>query len=237
MKKKYFIVQLCCFLLLFQPIMSEEPDVDAYVFSRNIDPNRPMIALTFDDGPHPKVTRRIVNALQDNHCKATFFQLGSRMEQNKEFVLEMVNMGMQIGNHSYTHIIPNGSNTTSCISELKQTESLMDTIIGMQNHAIRTPGGAYSEALLAAINGPIILWSMDTKDWKHQNTDKIVHHILKYVKDGDIVLMHDLYETTAEAVELVLPELLKRGYQLVTVDELFYYKGIALKKHGLYRHA
>ncbi|MDD6467594.1 MAG: polysaccharide deacetylase family protein [Erysipelotrichaceae bacterium] len=235
MKKIILIISL--FSMLYQPIMGKETDVDAYVFSRTIDPSRPMIALTFDDGPYPKVTRRILNALQMNRCKATFFQLGEKMEKHEDLVVEMVQMGMQIGNHSYSHMIPNGSNTTMCISELKQTETIMKKISGIQTYAIRTPGGAYSEALLAEIQGPMILWSMDTLDWKHQNTEKVVHHVLKNVKDGDIILMHDLYETTAEAVELIIPELLQRGYQLVTVDELFYYKGITLKKHGLYRHA
>ena len=225
---------LLCIMLLAN-VMYEE-DVDAYVFSRNIDATKPMIALTFDDGPYPKVTQRIVNALLENNSRATFFQVGSRMEKHEEFVLNMANEGMQIGNHTYTHVIFNQYNIEQCISELNDTNDLMNRVIGVQSFVVRTPGGAYNEALLAAINGPIILWSMDTLDWKNQDADRIVNQILNEVKDGDIILMHDLYETTAEACEVVIPELIKRGYQLVTVDELFYYKGIELKEHVLYRH-
>ncbi len=226
---------LLCILLLSNVYYKEE-DIDVYVFNRNIDANMPMIALTFDDGPYPKVTKRIVDALVENESRATFFQLGSRMEENKEFVLDMAKKGMQIGNHTYTHVIPNGLNTKKCISELEQTKDLMELVIGEQSYVVRTPGGAYNEALLTAIDGPIILWSMDTLDWKHQDADRVVNQILKDVKDGDIILMHDLYESTAEACEVVIPELVRRGYQLVTVDELFYYKGIELEDHELYRH-
>ena len=222
-------------ILLFSNVLYEE-DVDAYVFSRNIDASKPMIALTFDDGPYPKVTQRIVDALLENNSRATFFQLGSRMEENEEFVLYMANEGMQIGNHTYTHVIPNQYNIQRCISEFNETNDLMNKVIGVQSYVVRTPGGAYNDALLAAINGPIILWSMDTLDWKHQDADRVVNQILSEVKDGDIILMHDLYESTAEACEVVIPELIKRGYQLVTVDELFYYKGIELENHTLYRH-
>ena len=233
--KVCFLVWLC--FVIPYPISAKEQDVDSYVFSQSIDPNKPMIALTFDDGPYPKVTERIVNALLENHSKATFFQLGSRMEEHEDFVLYMAQKGMQIGNHTYTHVIPNNHNTMTCLSELHKTTDLMNKIMGMQEYVVRTPGGAYNDALLAAINGPIILWSIDTNDWKYQNADKIVYQILDEVEDGDIILMHDLYETTAEAVEMVIPELIKRGYQLVTVDELFYYKGISLNAHELYRHA
>ena len=225
---------LLCVMLLSNVLYEE--DVDAYVFSRNIDASKPMIALTFDDGPYPKVTQRIVDALLENNSRATFFQLGSRMEENEAFVLYMANEGMQIGNHTYTHVIPNQYNIQQCISELNETKDLMNKVIGVQSYVVRTPGGAYNDALLAAINGPIILWSMDTLDWKHQDADRVVTQILSEVKDGDIILMHDLYETTAEACEVVIPELIKRGYQLVTVDELFYYKGIVLENHTLYRH-
>lgn len=225
---------LCIFLLF--TVYHKEEDVDVYVFSRNIDANKPMIALTFDDGPYPKVTKRIVDALVENESRATFFQLGYRMEENKEFVLDMAKKGMQIGNHTYTHVIPNGLNTKECLSEIKQTKELMELVIGQQSYVVRTPGGAYNEALLAAIQGPIILWSMDTLDWKHQNANQIVDQILNDVEDGDIILMHDLYQTTAEACEVLIPELIRRGFQLVTIDELFYYKGIELESHELYRH-
>ena len=227
---------LLCIFLLSNAVCFKEEDVDVFVFSRTIDANQPMIALTFDDGPYPAVTRRIVNALLENNSRATFFQLGSRMEEHEAFVLQMAKDGMQIGNHTYTHVIPNIHNIQQCLSELNQTSDIMQRVLGEQRYAIRTPGGAYNDALLAGINGPIILWSIDTLDWKYQDSQRIVNQILAEVSDGDIVLMHDLYETTAEACEMLIPELIKRGYQLVTVEELFYYKGIVVEDHVLYRH-
>ena len=183
-------------------------------------PSKPMVALTFDDGPRPASTGRILNVLEKYNARATFFVVGNFAVNNSRILNRMVSMGCQIGNHTYTHPNLKYLSAQGVLSEINRTAEVIKNAVGFYPTAIRPPYGSYGDTVRKVTEQPLILWSIDTLDWQHRNTNKIVDAILNNVRDGDIILMHDLYDTTAAAVEIVVPILVSRGYQLVTVEEL-----------------
>lgn len=189
-----------------------------------IDADRPMIALTYDDGPYGPVTCRILEALKKVNGKATFFVVGNRIEGREETVKKIVEYGCEIGNHTYTHYQLNVSSADKIKNELKQTDDTVMQLTGFEIKVVRPPQGCYNKTTLACDSRPFILWTIDTMDWSHQNADITIKRVLDNVKDGDIILMHDLFTPTADASERLIPELAARGYQLVTVSELLEYR-------------
>ncbi len=181
---------------------------------------QPMIALTFDDGPYGPVTSRILDALQKENGKATFFIVGSRIAGREETVKKIAAAGCEIGNHTYDHVTLRGLNDAQVLDQLQKDDEALKKVVGHESTLLRPPGGIYEKHLLTLTDKPIVLWTIDTMDWSHQNKDITVKRVLDNVEDGDIILMHDLFPATADAVEELVPELTKRGFQLVTVSEL-----------------
>lgn len=202
---------------------------------REIDPNRPMIALTYDDGPS-KYTLEILNLLKENNSAATFFVLGSQVEKYEEAVIQIIEDGYQIGNHSYDHKRLTALNDEELYDEINKTDKLIYESALYRTSVMRPPYGSTSEALTEKLQKPIIKWSIDTRDWESRNAEAITEIILKNVKDGDIILMHDLYESSLEASKAVIPELIKRGFQLVTISELSENRDVILKAGQSYYH-
>ena len=193
-----------------------------------VDPSKPMIALTFDDGPSASVTGRILNALEQNGGRATFFVVGSRVQSNAASILRAHQLGCEIGNHTYGHMYISKLSVDGIRSELGTTNQLVANVTGVSPVLMRPPGGFYDSASLGTVGElgmSAIMWSIDTRDWQHRNAQKTIDNVLSQVKDGDIILMHDLYTASAEAAEYLIPELTRRGYQLVTVSELAMYRG------------
>lgn len=182
-------------------------------------PEGPMIALTFDDGPNGKTTQKIVSILQANDAKATFFMVGNRISGDKETVRKVYQSGSEIASHSYSHANLAGLSAAGIRSELQQTQNLVRSVVPFTPTLVRPPYGAYNSTVQKA-GAPLILWSIDTLDWQHRNSAKTVQAVLNSVKEGDIILMHDLQPSTATACETLIPALKKRGFQLVTVSEL-----------------
>lgn len=203
---------------------------------RKIDPNKPMVALTFDDGPSAKYTEIILDALKKHNSAATFFVVGSAAEKNKDILVRMVKEGHEIGNHTHDHARLTELTDKELNFQLLETQRIITNATGYTPVIMRPPYGALNDELTKKIPMPAIIWSIDTLDWKHRNTEVICNNILKDIKNGDIVLMHDLYETTAKAAEIVIPELVNRGYQLVTVSELYEYKKVELLAGRVYRN-
>lgn len=185
-----------------------------------IDREKPMLALTFDDGPYAPSTCRILDALKAVDGRATFFVVGSRVKGREQTVLKILESGCEIGNHTFDHVALQNLSTAEMQKQIAQGDAAIRAVTGKDPTLIRPPGGAYSKNLLPLCNRPLVLWTVDTMDWSHQNPQKTVQKVLKEAKDGDIILMHDLFVPTAEAVEILVPELQKRGFQLVTVSEL-----------------
>lgn len=199
-------------------------------------PEGPMIALTFDDGPNGTVTRKIVDILKANDAKATFFMLGSRISGDQETVRQVYQAGCEIANHSYSHADLTGLGASGVRNEVQQTQNLVKQIVSESPKLLRPPYGAYNAAVKNNASMPLVLWSIDTLDWQHRNSEKTIQKVLSSVKEGDIILMHDLQPSTATACETLIPELKKRGFQLVTVSELLEHRnGTPASAGNVYR--
>ena len=205
--------------------------------NRKIDKNKPMIALTFDDGPNSATTNRILDILEENNSVATFFFFFRRIEKDAETLKRMDSLGCQIGNHTANHKDLTKISSKQIKTEVNIVNDKLKKAIGKEASIVRAPYGATNDNVKASVEYPLIMWNVDTKDWKSKNAKAIEKEVLGKVKDGDIVLMHDLYSSTADACEVIIPKLIEQGYQLVTVEELFYYKGIELKNGNKYFNA
>lgn len=206
--------------------------------ARVLDLNKPMVALTYDDGPSNGPTTRILDTLDKYNSRATFFVVGSRVGSYKSQIQRAYNLNCEIGNHTYNHKTLTSLSASGVSSELNQTSSKIENITGERPVVMRPPGGSFNNSTVKNNVGmPIIMWSVDTRDWENRNSSKIVSNIKNNVRDGSIVLMHDLYDCTASATETIVPWLIKNGYQIVTVTELMDAKGISMKNGSAYYSA
>lgn len=178
------------------------------------------IALTFDDGPHPVQTKRLLDGLRERKVKATFFLMGQNIEGNEEIVKQMQQDGHLIGNHSYRHVPLTTAGERTVCEAIEQTERIIAGITGERPEYLRPPYGDWNESLEFQLNLTPVFWSVDSLDWKLQNTEKIVDKVLKNTEDGDIILMHDIFSTSVDAALLIVDTLRDRGYTFVTVEEL-----------------
>ena len=202
------------------------------VLTRKIDKNKKMVALTYDDGPSI-YTPRVLKTLKENNAVATFFVVGNRVPTYSDTVKKAHDMGCEIGNHTYEHkSLPNLSET-EVKRQISKTNKEVKKAIGEKPVIMRPTGGATNTNIKKWVGMPSIIWSVDTLDWKTRNADSTRRAVLNRVKDGDIVLMHDLYSATATASETIIPELVRRGYQLVTLSELAECRG-GMKETGAY---
>lgn len=200
---------------------------------KDLDAKKPMVALTFDDGPYAPVTEKILATLKKYDARATFFCVGNRVPRYSDVVKQAYNQGCQLASHTYEHKILTSVKKTQIAWQIKKTDSTFEKIIGCHTTALRPPGGAVNDKVKKNVNVPMVCWNVDSEDWKSRNTKKIIARC-RSIEDGDIVLMHDLYPTTAKAVAKLVPQLKKKGFQIVTVDELFYYKGIKAEGGEVY---
>lgn len=210
-------------------------DYDLYS-NKLIDRNKPLVALTFDDGPNAN-TSRVLDILEKYNVKATFFVLGTNIKGYEDTILRMKELGMEIGNHMYSHKLMTRLTEEEITSEIKKVDDLVFNIINRYPTLIRPSYGTSNKRMLKIIDRPVIIWDIDTLDWKYHNSTRISNKILDKVSDGDIVLMHDIYSATANSLEITIPKLLDKGYQLVTVSELFYLKEKELKAGKIYGRA
>ncbi len=202
----------------------EEPDADT-----------PVVALTFDDGPFTKVTNRIMDVLLEYEAGATFFVVGSRLEMYSDTLKRLYENGFEVGSHTWSHKNLNKLTEKQITKEITRTLDGLKKYIPVENVLLRPPYGSADETVRGLAKTALINWSLDSEDWKSRDAEKIIEHVLDTVQDGDIILMHDLYECTAEAVEYLVPELIERGYRPVSVSELFRIKDIPLEEGILYR--
>ncbi|WP_294144100.1 polysaccharide deacetylase family protein [uncultured Clostridium sp.] len=200
---------------------------------RYLDPTKPMVALTFDDGPYAPVGNRIMDSLEQNNGRATFFVVGNRVASYKTEIKRMHDNGHEIGNHTYEHKYLNKLDAAQIRSQIERGNQAVAAVTGESPALVRLPGGSKNNTVLANINQPIIMWNIDTLDWKTKNASKTIQSVLGSVKDGDIVLMHELYTASGDAAVALIPALRERGYQLVTVSELARFRG-GLSNKGVY---
>lgn len=218
---------------------ADEAEVEAAVAAMAIDPARKMVALTFDDGPNPSTTRRILQTLSAYGGRATFFLLGERIEQSQSVIQELLAAGCELGNHTWSHTnltkVSPGKVNTAVSRVNERVEELFDYRLRL----LRPPFGEMDNEvryLARTLDMAIVRWNVDTLDWSSRDPDKIFANATTDIKNGDIILFHDIYDTTADAIERVVPELVAQGFQLVTVSELLQCSDGGLVYGDAYRH-
>ena len=193
---------------------------------RSVKTDSMQIAITFDDGPHPRLTPKILDILDRYGVKSTFFMVGVNVENYPETAKEVLRRGHEVGNHTYSHHVMWNLSEDDVARELAGCEESLESLCEYRPHLFRPPQGAINEKIercSSAGDYKLILWSLDTRDWENKNTEEIVERVLSSVSAGDIILMHDYIGThskTPEALEILLPRLIERGFEPVTVSRL-----------------
>lgn len=190
--------------------------------------NKPSVAITFDDGPGD-YTDRILTCLEQNKAKATFFMLGQQIESYPEAVKRMEALGCELGNHTYSHKELTKLTQEEISKQIGDTDKLLADLVGHGATVVRPPYGSVDDTVKASVGTPMILWSIDTLDWETKDPDQTIQSVVDGVTDGSIILMHDIYEETAQAAEVLIPKLIEAGYDLLTVHELAARHGVELK--------
>ena len=201
----------------------------------NLNPNKPMVALTFDDGPNYSSTSLILDTLEKYNARATFFVVGCNVYgKNAQAMKRAYEMGCEIGNHTYSHQYFCNISASTAKSEINGCSKAIYNTIGCYPTVFRLPGGISVSSYLQYTQAPVINWSVDTRDWESLNSNSVYNIAMSQSGDGDIVLMHDLYMSTAYASQRIITDLVNKGYQLVTISELAYYKGYNLNNGSIY---
>ena len=200
---------------------------------------KPMIALTFDDGPKAGVTDWLLDELEKRNVKVTFFLIGSQADlpENREIIRRMAEDGHQIGCHTYHHVQMTTLSENQQKQEILQWYQVVSGIIGDFSYAVRPPYGCVNNAVCRSLNVPVILWSVDTEDWTGKSADEIADYVISEAKDGDIILLHDIFEESVQGAVMALDDLMRRGYTFVTVNDLLADRGIAIQSGKVYRQA
>lgn len=214
---------------------------------QNILSSEKLIALTFDDGPRAKTTNRILDILEQNNSTATFFLVGYNIEKNKETIKRAAEIGCEIANHSKEHKNLTKLTYDEICEQVDAPNRMVKSITGIEPKLFRAPGGNF-DGVEADIGMPIIQWSVDTEDWKYKDAsnedrtpeqreadlNRLAKEVIDNAEKGDIVLMHDIYDFTADLCELIIPGLVEKGFKLVTVSEMYEAYGRELKGGTVY---
>ncbi len=194
------------------------------------------VALTFDDGPTPRHTARLLDGLKERNVHATFFLVGYRLEGNEALVQRIKTEGHQIGNHSYQHAQLTTLTAAQALSDLSRCDLALCTLLGEGEYWVRPPYGSIDDQTLAGLDVPVICWSVDPLDWSDKDAQKVAAHIAQNAKDGDIILLHDCYASTVDAALQAVDGLLARGLQPVTVEQLLTLGGKEVQSGRVYYH-
>lgn len=205
---------------------------------RPVDPDKPMVALTFDDGPSGEYSPLILDCLEKNNAVATFFEIGCNVANYPEIDKRAVELGCEIGSHSYYHNVLPGQSQEDIAEDQRLCKEVFENAIGTDPVLIRPPQGSVVKSILNQYDQIFVGWSVDTEDWLYKNVDRTVNNVRQAGNlDGQVILMHSIYQESAQAAEILVPWLIEQGYQLVTVSELFYYHyGITPEKHYYYAY-
>lgn len=196
------------------------------LLSRVVDPSRKMVAITLDDGPHGSNTQKILDILDAHSARATFFMLGQNVVNNEGVVKDVYSRGNEIGIHTWSHPQLTNLSESSIKSQIEQTSDAIYNVTGYRPTLVRPPYGSFNKVVKDTLKDySLILWNIDSLDWKSRDENQIVPLVMNDIQDGDIILLHDIHSTTVPAVDKIVSELDKQGYQMVTVSELIEAKG------------
>lgn len=188
-----------------------------------------LVAITYDDGPSTNTTR-LLDLLEQYGVKATFFVVGTQAETYPDILKRENELGMEIGSHTYDHTYLNRVSAEEIQIAMDKNEQVLQNLIGRGSTIMRPTGGGINDTVREMVQQPMICWDVDTLDWKSKDPDSIAQIVREQVKDGSIILMHDLYSTTVDASEVIIPELLAQGYKFVTISELAQRRGVVLQR-------
>ncbi|MEU3306541.1 polysaccharide deacetylase family protein [Nocardiopsis sp. NPDC055551] len=177
------------------------------------------VALTFDDGPGEH-TDELLDILDENDAKATFYVLGSKLDSHTEEVERMVREDHEVGNHTWDHADLATLSASKIKDDLQRTDKAIKDVTGQTPTTMRPPYGSLSDTARETIDKPMLLWDVDTLDWQHRDPETTVDIAEEETDEGSVLLFHDIHETTVEAIPDVLETLSEDGYEFVTVDEM-----------------
>lgn len=223
--------------LSYIPMVSIIGDNNSEIVSKddNLDnSDKKFIAFTFDDGPG-KYTSELIDTLELNNSSATFFMLGNRMKYNTDIVKKVYNSNSEIGTHTYSHKRLTSLSNDEIYNEINSSEIIFNDITGDHLKYLRPPYGSYNDHI-KGLGYNIILWNIDPKDWLTRDSKKIYNSVLNNACDGCIVLMHDIYPETIEAVKMLIPTLNEINYEVVSISNLIYNKNHILSKDEVISH-
>ncbi len=193
-----------------------------------IDPNKKLVAFTFDDGPS-QYYDDLLDILKENGMHATFFVWGKNYNSSYDAVMKrVVEEGCEFGNHTWSHPYLSKLDEAGIAEEVEKTRAILENLTGIKNFLVRPPYGDSNLKVQMSVNAPMINWSVDSSDWNNGTYESVYQNVMSKVKDGDIVLMHASYAYTVEAVRAMIPELIADGYQIVSVSELAAVRGKTL---------
>lgn len=201
---------------------------------RNLD-GKKLVALTFDDGPLATTTPLLLDILESRNVPVTFFMLGSMIRNNPEIVKRAAREGHEVASHTMYHQNLIYLSDDAAQADINEAKSVFEEVLGKFPSLTRPPYGNYDDNVSRAVNTPMVLWSVDTRDWESRNPDSIVSTALSQAFDGAIILMHDIYETSVAAVPRLIDEMRGSGYEFVTVSELAREHGASLENGVAYR--
>lgn len=225
---------VCALALL--PVFSGEERLRQAVGPAEVEVDSPpLVALTFDDGPRNKTTGPLLDGLALREVPATFFLVGSRIDGSEALIERMAADGHQIGIHTYDHVIVTDLSRGDFDLQVGKTRAKLTNILGDGSFWLRPPYGIVDSSVEQWCDCPLVLWSVDPEDWKDQDVDRIVASVLEHVRDGDIILMHDIFESSVEAALRVVDALLAQGYCFVTVEQLMEQRGVQPQNGVRYR--
>ncbi|MGJ8697293.1 MAG: polysaccharide deacetylase family protein [Verrucomicrobiaceae bacterium] len=184
----------------------------------------PYVAMTFDDGPHPQNTPRLLDMLRQRNIKATFYVIGGNVDRYPHIARRIVAEGHEIGNHTYTHRKLTSLSASEVRKEMQRTQDAIARATGVKPRTMRPPYGALNQSQRQMISSefgyPTILWSVDPRDWQRPGPSVVTSRILSGTGNGAIILAHDLHAPTVSAMPATFSGLLSRGYKFVTVSQL-----------------
>lgn len=193
------------------------------------------VALTFDDGPQPDTTARLLDGLRRRGASATFFLVGERAASYPDLVRRMKAEGHQVGSHTWSHTRLQGAAAETILTETDRAQAQLEQILGEGQYWLRPPYGLLDEGERALLDMPLVKWSVDPRDWESRNTGMVVDAVLDTIQDNSIVLLHDIYPSSVEAALQIIDILTPQGYRFVTVEELLALNGVEPQPGVLYR--
>ena len=193
------------------------------------------VAITFDDGPKQGTTDVLLEGLKERGVHATFFLIGKQIEGNEDIIRQMWEDGHQIGNHTYSHVNLKQLSAEAGTQELSECFYEVFQVTGQDSCLVRPPFGEVTSTLKKNMECPVVLWSVDTMDWTGKSAGDIADYIVNTAREGDIILLHDIYENSVQGALMAIDAMMEKGYTFVTVTELFEQNGITMEPGKVYR--